>query len=399
MANSKEISENSIMRADFIQDLLPSAERTALLYHLTFLSLGGFQKLERLIRDQAIETQLLFGSSEALLLKCVGTSSNLVTSLFPMLKKAVEKNKPVLAVRFLIKAKEWITDIITQVDDIVMRYDKHNQSVKTCTSDVYQEQAETKEKKDKKSDEIKGLDDALAKLKEELERVVNKMEGIEEQIQKTTGELNSFFRSFQEEQNNWINQILAIFGGYPDAMQEPTAIALDIALKQLDSEKSLLRNEEWNIKTKQLDLQLQLANCKIRMGEIPNPDNLKEVQRCLSQIQQILIDLKKFWEKVDVILKTLRDKTFAGEEMVDMEDMKDEFIDSIEDAAKYWKRFGLYCQKAQGVFRVQSRDAYKFLEVNPSSLSEEERNQQYLSITEKLKKINQDPPALSDNQI
>ncbi|XP_026099330.1 uncharacterized protein LOC113070304 [Carassius auratus] len=387
------------MKADFIQELLPSAERTALLYHLTFLSLGGFPKLERLIRDQAIETQLLFGSSEALLLKCVGTSSNLVTSLFPMLIKAVEKNKPVLAVKFLMKAKEWITDIIRQVDDIVMRYDTHNQSVKKSTSDVYQEQAETKEKKEKKSDERQGLEDALAKLNGDLGKVVNKMEGIEEQIEKTTKELNSFIRRFQEEQSHWTKKVLAFFRGYPDAMKEPTAIALDIALKQLDSEKSLLRNEEWDIKNKQLDLQLQLANCKIRMGEIPDPDNLTEVQACLSQIQQILVDLKKFWEKVDAILSTLKDRTFAGEEMVDMEDMKDEFIDSIEDAAKYWKRFGLCCQKAQGVFSVQSRDAYKFLEVNPSSLSEEERKQQHSSITEKLKKIHPDPPALSDSQI
>ncbi len=66
---SEIVDDNTIFRADFIQELLPSAERTALLYHLAFLSLGGFPKLERKIRDQAIETQLLFGSSEALLLK------------------------------------------------------------------------------------------------------------------------------------------------------------------------------------------------------------------------------------------------------------------------------------------------------------------------------------------
>ncbi|XP_059403605.1 uncharacterized protein LOC132137746 isoform X1 [Carassius carassius] len=388
------VDDNAILKADFIQELLPSAERTALLYHLTFLSLGGFPKLERLIRDQAIETQLLFGSSEALLLRCVGTSSNLVTSLFPMLKAAVEKNKPVLAVRYLLKAKEWIADIIVQVDDIVKRYDTHNQSVKKSTSDVYQEQADTKEKKDKKSDEMKGLEVALAKLLLDLKVVVDKVEMNEKQIKANTDELNSFIRRFQEEHGHWTVKFLDFFRGYPDAMKQPNAIALGIKLKQLDSEKSLLRNEEWNVKTKQLDLQLQLANCKIRMGEIPDPDNLKEVQLCLSQIQQILIDLKKFWEKVDAILKTLRDKTFVGEEMVDMEDMKDEFINSIGDAAKYWKRFGVCCQKAQGVFSVQSRDAYKFLEVNPSSLSEEERKKQYLSITEKLKKINPKPPAL-----
>ncbi len=65
---------------------------------------------------------------------------------------------------------------------------------------------------------------------------------------------------------------------------------------------------------------------------------------------------------------------------------------------QYWKRFGMCCQRVQGAFSVQSRDAYKFLEINPSSLSEEERKKQYLSITEKLKKINPDPPALSDTQ-
>ncbi len=66
---------------------------------------------------------------------------------------------------------------------------------------------------------------------------------------------------------------------------------------------------------------------------------------------------------------------------------------------QYWKRFGMCCQRVQGVFRVQSRDAYKFLEINPSSLSEEERKKQYVSITEKLNKIHPEPPALCDTQI
>ncbi|XP_058624421.1 beta-taxilin-like [Onychostoma macrolepis] len=399
MANTTEIvDDNSILRTDFIQELLPSAERTSLLYHLAFLSLGGFPQLERVIRDQAIETQLLFGSSEALLMMCVGTCSNLVTSLFPILKKAVEKNKPVLAVRYLMKAKEWISDIVAQVDVIVKRYDRHNESVKKSTSDVYQEQDETKEKKAEKSDEMKGLEDALAKLGVDLKRVVDTIEMNEEQIKKTTDELNDFIRRFQEEHAHWTMKFLDCFRGYPDAMKEPSAIALDIKLKQLDSEKSSLKNEEWNIKTRQLELQLQLANCQIQMGEIPDPEHLKEVQKCLSQIQQILVDLKKFWEKVDAILKTLKNKTFVGEELVDMEDMKDEFLSSIDDAGKYWKIFGLCCQRVQGVFSIQSKDAYKFLEINPSSLSEEERNQQYESIMEKLKKINPDPPALCDTQ-
>lgn len=139
--------------------------------------------------------------------------------------------------------------------------------MKTCTSDVYQEQAETKEEKDKKSDEMKGLEVAVGKLQLDLKKVVDKVEMNEKQIKNNTEELNSFISRFQEEHGHWTVKFLDAFRGYPNAMKEPTAIDLDRKLKQLDSEKSLLKNEEWNIKTKQLDLQLQLANCKIRMGE------------------------------------------------------------------------------------------------------------------------------------
>ncbi|ROI50558.1 hypothetical protein DPX16_0591 [Anabarilius grahami] len=237
------ISESS-WSPEFIQELLPSAERTALLYHLSFLCLGGFPKLERKIRDQAIETQMLFGSSEAVLLKCAGTSSNLVTSLFPILIKAVEKNKPKLAVIYLEKARTWIKDIIRAVDDMVERCD-------------------------------------------------------------------------------------------------------------------------------------------------PSPVHLKEVQRCLDQIRQILVDLNKFWKKVAVMLETLKDKTFVGEDLIkDLEDMKEAFLESIEDAKQDWKTFGECCQRAQNIFSIQSRTAYQFLEVNPSSLSKDEWNKQYESIMEKLRKIN-----------
>lgn len=65
----------------FVQELLPSAERTALLYQLSYLCLGQFPKLERLLRDRALETQMLFGSSEAVLLKvrqCLTNSAILV---------------------------------------------------------------------------------------------------------------------------------------------------------------------------------------------------------------------------------------------------------------------------------------------------------------------------------
>jgi len=55
--------------AEFVQDLLPAAQKTALLYHLSYLCLAKFPSLERIIRSRAVETRLLFGSSEATMLK------------------------------------------------------------------------------------------------------------------------------------------------------------------------------------------------------------------------------------------------------------------------------------------------------------------------------------------
>jgi hypothetical protein len=43
----------------------------------------------------------------------------MVKTLFPMLKNAVKKDKPVVAVKFLAKANQWIHDIIKEVEQIV----------------------------------------------------------------------------------------------------------------------------------------------------------------------------------------------------------------------------------------------------------------------------------------
>ncbi|KAL7872571.1 hypothetical protein SRHO_G00075540 [Serrasalmus rhombeus] len=111
----------SVWSSGFVEELLPSSQQVCLLYHISYLCLAKFPKLERLLRMRAVETQLLFGSSEAVLLKCVGTSQNLVSSLFPMLIHAVEKNKPVLAIKYLEKARTWIMEIIHDVEKMVDR--------------------------------------------------------------------------------------------------------------------------------------------------------------------------------------------------------------------------------------------------------------------------------------
>lgn len=65
--NAEVITSESPL--SFFQELLPSADRTALLYNLSYLCLAKFRKLERVIKECAIETQYLFGASEALLQK------------------------------------------------------------------------------------------------------------------------------------------------------------------------------------------------------------------------------------------------------------------------------------------------------------------------------------------
>ncbi|RXN24383.1 restin-like protein [Labeo rohita] len=320
---------------------------------------------------------------------CVGTSSNLATSLFPILKKAVELDKPDLAKKYLDKAKTWIIDIINVVANMVDRYKQQNENVATSTSDVFQEQKETKEKLTKQSDEMKGLEDALAKLEVELMKNVDDMKKTEKKLEETNNELQDLIRKYEEKkQRSWFFRFFQqIFGGYRDASEVPGVAAKTAELSHLDSEKNSLRNKEWDIKIKQTDLQLKLATSKIKMGEIPSPVHLTEVQRCLFQIQQILVDLQKFWEKVGVTLDMLKDQTFVGDYIIDLKDLKDEFLASIDRAGKYWQKFGVCCQKAQGVFSIQSKNAYHFLEMNPSSLSEEERKKQYMSVMEKLKNI------------
>lgn len=70
-------------------------------------------------------------------------------------------------------------------------------------------------------------------------------------------------------------------------------------------------------------------------GVIPSPVHLVEVQKCLSQIQQILVQLQKFWEKVGSLLDTLKEKTFVNEDLIEhLSDLKQEFVTSIEEAEK-----------------------------------------------------------------
>ncbi|XP_056306740.1 uncharacterized protein LOC130218552 [Danio aesculapii] len=404
MADSKELMlSNSVGNPEFIHELLPAAERTALLYHLSYLCLGGFPKLESLIRKRALETQRLFGSSEDVLLSCSSTSDNLVTSLFPMLMYADENNEASLPVKYLEKARAWIDDIIRAMDDMVNRYDQQNRSMASCTSDGIEEQIETAKKQKKHLEEIKSLEDTLNKLEEELKKNTQSIEEMDRKIEEKNAELQNHIQGVSKSRRDMDIVAIAvpIIGLLAKSIYELATVpgedakteSLEADLSRFSTEKQDLHNKECEIQTKQTELQQQLANTKEQLCVIPDPVHLKDVQKCLSRIQQILVDLKKFWEKVASLLDSLKKRTFVNEDLLEEQDMKEEFLQSIETAGQYWQKFSFCCLTAQGILSIQSRDAYKFLETDPSSLSPEEWNQEYQSVMEKLNKISQDSPS------
>ncbi|KAF4095499.1 hypothetical protein G5714_023102 [Onychostoma macrolepis] len=399
MSDCKEVVPSYVSWSpEFIQELLPSAERIALLYHLSYLCLGSFPRLERLIRERALDTQLLFGSSEAVLMKCVGTSHNLVSSLFPMLMKAIEKNKPNLAVRYLEKARTWIDDIIRAVDDMIERYKQQNRSVATCTSNVFLEQKETEKQLSQHTEVMKSLEEAVTKLDGELRKISQSIEEMEKKIEAKNSEIQDHVQTVSKKVQGMgiLAALVPFIGAIIKSIYETATApgvnaqiqALNADLTHLTSEKISQQNREWTIQVKLMDLQLQLASSRIQLGVIPNPVHLKDVQQCLSRIQQILLQLKMFWEKVGALLDTMKDNTFVNEDATeDLDALKEEFLQSIKIAGEYWNDFGKCCGSAQGVFSVQSKDAYKFLEINPSSFSEDERKEQYESVMMKLQQI------------
>ncbi|XP_067291140.1 chromosome partition protein Smc-like [Pseudorasbora parva] len=399
MADSKmEVSQWS---PDFVQELLPAAQKTALLYNLSYLCLANFPNLERLIRSRAVETQLLFGSSDAVMLKCILTSNNLVESLFPMLMTAVEKNKALLAVNYLGKARVWIKDIITDVDRIVEKYDLHNKDVASSTSDVIKEKQDTDKKITKQDQELKQTEKTLDDLKSELKKNTKELEETEKKINSKSQEIQEFARSISKKRKGLgifaaiVPFIRLIVKNIYDAANDPKNAAkmkaLETDLNRFIAEKTVLKQKQWQLQLQIIDWQMKAAKASFDLNSIPDPIYLNEVQKSLTKIQVILIQLKNFWESVAQMLDYLEQKTFVGENLIeDLADLKDEFLGSIKIAKEAWSSFGEGCKRASVIFRLQTKDAYKFLEVSPSSLSKEEWQKEYEGVKKQLENI--DPP-------
>ncbi|XP_051740147.1 uncharacterized protein LOC127507219 isoform X2 [Ctenopharyngodon idella] len=376
-------SENHL---SFFQELLPSADRTALLYNLSYLCLAKFPKLERVLRECAVETQYLFGSSEALLQKCVDTSDQMVSSLFPQLKLAVENNENIQSTMSLQKAGEWITEIVNRVKEMVDRYEKHNHSVASCTSDVFQEKAETDTKNAQTAKEIEALEKVVRDLQMELRKTLEEIGQIEAKINQSHGRFVSrrmFGFSFLAAIVPFVGSVFkSIFETKP---VRNTAPANEKA--QLLAQKSNLKSREHNIQVRLNDVQLKLANMKTEKGAIPDTVYLNDVLKYLYNIQQTLLKHNLFWKSALVFLESLNCETFAGEHLIGESELKEIFLTNIDLAQEHWKAFGESCLNAKRAFSLKNKDAYKFLEFNPSSLSPQEWKRRYDIVKADLTKI------------
>ncbi|CAM4724409.1 unnamed protein product [Leuciscus chuanchicus] len=144
-------------------------------------------------------------------------------------------------------------------------------------------------------------------------------------------------------------------------------------LNTLIADKTALKQKQWQVQLQMMDLEKKAAKASFDRNSIPDPVYLPEVQKSLTKIQDILIQLKNFWESVGQLLDSLEQTTFVGEALIeDLDELKDVFLDSIKIATEAWSCFGAGCQQASVIFKLQNKDAYKFLKVSPSSLSKEE---------------------------
>ncbi|XP_066525996.1 chromosome partition protein Smc-like [Hoplias malabaricus] len=396
MADSKEIVPLT-SGPGFIDELLPSSQQISLLFQLSYLCLGKFPKLERLLRMRAVETQLLFKSSEAVMLKCVERSQNLVSSLLPKLINAIEKNKTTEAVKDLEEARLRIFEMIQDVDKMLQRYETLNKDVATTTSNIITEKKETEVALQRLSEEQQAIKDSLKKLEEQLKDTNAETEEIQRKIDAKNNQLQREKRDF--EVNNakigLMTAMVPFFGPIIKSVVNsnfpPEAIAnikrLEAELNGLHSSKASAKQRAWDLQVQLIDKRKSLAKIQTDQGIIPKPTHLQDVQVYLSKNQKVFIELKAFWNKVHSLLGVIKDKNFVGEDLIDYPDLKEKFLKSIHTSSEIWGMFGASCNKSVQIFQSQANDAYKFLEIDPASLSTEEWQKQYDHVKNQLEDL------------
>uniref|UniRef100_UPI0037E7BBB7 putative leucine-rich repeat-containing protein DDB_G0290503 n=1 Tax=Semicossyphus pulcher TaxID=241346 RepID=UPI0037E7BBB7 len=391
----------------FLQELVPAAEKTALLFEISYLCLAKFPELEKLIRSNAVEVQMAFNTSDTLLMQCISTSENMVNILFPMLMKAVEKEKATVAIKFLEKARQWIQDIIREVQDMVDEYGKLNRDVASATSEVNTTKVKTDAEKAKLTNELKALQDQVAHFDSLVKEKQSALDNNEKAIEAATQELQKIVSDIASRNRKFgiVAAVIPFIGAIIDAAQRSINSGddkrrLEMArdnLNDLRGRRAELSRDEGLAQTTLMHWQFQLTKGSFDLGAVPDPVHLPEVQQNLTRIQQILLQLRSFWEKIEKLVQDLKQKTFSGEDLVDvLDDFKAEFLESIELAKEAWSKFRVGCISVRSIFALKNKDAYKFLEISPSSLTAEQWQQKYDNLKERLENFypTPDTPAL-----
>ncbi|XP_063049506.1 uncharacterized protein LOC134443913 [Engraulis encrasicolus] len=402
MAQSKEVTSfSSAISPSFTTDLMPAAERTALLFQLCYLYLAGYPELEQLIRERAVNTRLLFVSSERVMFKCLCTSDNLVKSLFPILKVAVQKNKTEIAKTYLQKAQGWITEIIEAAEEMVEGYKKENVALSNTTTTIYKK----KEEKERTSNQMRDIDRRIEEFKSQMQTIKNDMNTKQQHINQATSKRDSHISYMASCDKEFAARRKFTFGwwiswssGPSDSDVAQTHNSNRQILKQLHdgvqrhmADMDGLKRREQNLQNDMMSKKMERMDIELRHGSIPSPEHLEEVKHCLVRIQDVLMLILRFWNHVAEMLKKLEKDTFIGRDLMDdLEDFKEIFVDSITEAEKAWQAFGQSCMKSQEVFDVQSKEGYTFLEINPSTLSDADKRKQICDVNERLKEIGQD---------
>ncbi|XP_066523603.1 paramyosin-like [Hoplias malabaricus] len=346
---------------------------------------------------RAVETQLVFKSSEAVMLKCVEGSQNLVSSLLPKLIDAIKNNKTTEAIKALEEARLRILEIIQDVDKMVQRYETLNKDVATTTSDIITEKKETEIALQRLSEEQQAIKDSIKKLEGQLNDTNAETEEIQRKIDVKNNQLQRAVRDLAAETQKMT--IVAVFvpfiGPIIKAATEskfvPEATAnirrLEAELNGLHSLKASAKQRAWNLQVQLIDKRMSLAKIQTDLGIIPKPTYLQDVQIYLSKNQKVLTELKAFWNNVHSLLGVIKNKTFVGEDLINEPDLKEEFLKSMHTSSEIWGMFGVSCNKSVKIFQSQAKDAYKFLEINPTSLSTEEWQKQYDLVKNQLENL------------
>lgn len=244
----------------------------------------------------------------------------------------------------------------------IIRYEKHNHSVASCTSDVITEKAAT----EKITKEIEAMEKVVSDLQMELSQTLEKILQIETGIRHRNPQhfVHSRVASIKMPGLSILPAIVPFAGAIVKSIFKPEIGHVRPLFDQraeLHAQRSKLQNGLRNIQVRLNDAKLKLTKMKTEKGEIlspkrsqwsealewsliinvwfiifygpiPDPVHLSNVQKCLNQIQQTLIQHNIFWKSVQVILEALKDETFASDHLIEESELKETVLTHIDSA-------------------------------------------------------------------